>query len=600
MTAALYNLVCKVLSLSWLTGPIFDKELRVSSRRRRNYVLRSAYLAFMIIFLIFFWLEEVRYSGSSLYQASRMAKAGQIIVAFIVWFQFCATQAVAIVMLSTSISDEIYNRTLGLLMTTPISSFQIVTGKLFSKLLQLVLLLAISLPLLAIVRVFGGVPWDYVVSSLCMTLTTIIFVGSLSLFFSIFSRRAYVVIILTILTLAAVFALLPLGLYALWDVTNTTTSERSLLQWLFAPNPYCTMFYKTLAMLEPRAAVWVPTFLWTLNCGIILAASAVIFILSVIMVRRVALRQATGQLDGSARGRRSGKKAAGAATDRQESAAALRPVKGPPVIWKELRFPLLGRHKMASSIVIFAGLIILIISYGLCSKEDILDEEGIHVSYTLIFAGLGMLFTIVLPATCITSEKESRSWPLLLATTLDDKQILFGKLTGAFRRCLPAWVPLFGHIILFSFMGIIHPVAIILMAIPVTWTVFFLCCAGIYFSSCFRRTTTAVIMNLALAVTIWGIVPLLLAIIAGIAREPDPLEVYVLANPVVQVIVVNLGSVGRAPFMGWPWDLKFEWPHGNESFLTTMHIFVVTAVMYVSIGMVLLWRAKCRFRRNIF
>ncbi len=224
MATALFNFVLEFLSLSWLTGPIFDKELRVSSRRRRNYVLRFAYLAFLTTLLVLVWIEVIEYHDSNLYRMSRLAEAGKIIIACTVWFQFCVTQIVAVIMLSSSISDEIYNRTLGLLMTTPISSFQIVMGKLFSRLLQLILLLAISLPLLAIVRVLGGVPWGYVVSSLCVTLTTILFVRSLSLFFSIFTRRAYVAIIVTCLTIGVLFALLPLGLYALWDVTNSTIS----------------------------------------------------------------------------------------------------------------------------------------------------------------------------------------------------------------------------------------------------------------------------------------------------------------------------------------------------------------------------------------
>ena len=206
----LFNFVVRLVSLSWLTGPIFDKELRVSSRRRRNYVLRFAYLGLLTILLILFWSIAVRPGQSGLFQSSRMAQAGQMIIACIVWFQFIATQILAGIMLSTSISDEIYHKTLGLLMTTPISSFQIVIGKLLSKLLQLLLLMAISLPLLAIVRVFGGVPWGFIVSGLCITLTTVLFIGSLSLFFSIFSRKAYVVIILTVLTLGVLFALIPL------------------------------------------------------------------------------------------------------------------------------------------------------------------------------------------------------------------------------------------------------------------------------------------------------------------------------------------------------------------------------------------------------
>ena len=273
MAAALINFVSQFLSLSWLTGPIFDKELRVSSRRRRNYVLRFVYLALLTIFLVLVWIAEVKYRGSAAYRISRMARAGQTIILFIIWFQFCTTQLIAVIMLSTSISDEIYNRTLGVLMTTPINSFQIVMGKLFSKLLQLILLLAISLPLLAIVRVFGGVPWDYIVSSLCITITAIIFVGSLSLFFSIHSRRAYVVIIMTLVTLGVLFALLPFLVAMLWHTLNLRhiIPEQMLLKVLFHPNPYGILAFNTDAMMSPRGGAF--TFYWPVHCGIMLAGS---------------------------------------------------------------------------------------------------------------------------------------------------------------------------------------------------------------------------------------------------------------------------------------------------------------------------------------
>ena len=602
MTAVLYNFILKVLSPLRLTGPIFDKELRVSSRRRRNYVLRFAYLALLTTFLVLVWIEEVQYSGSAVYRISRMARAGQMIIVFIVWFQFCVTQVLAVIMLSTSISDEIYNRTLGLLMTTPINSFEIVMGKLFSKLLQLILLLAISLPLLATVRVFGGVPWDYVISSLCMILTTVIFVSSLSLFFSIFSRRAYFVIIVTALTIGLLFALLPLGLYAVWDITDLqkVISEKNLFAVIFPPNPYCSMFFNTIMMIEPRAAAGMPLLFWPLHCGIMLAASVVVLSVSVIKVRKVALRQAAGQLDTFFRKRRSGKNAAQAPATPQDFTAATRRVIGPPVLWKELRFPMLGRHKVATFIAILISLILLLITYAFCVEERILKDDFTHIMYAIIFLGLGMLDAIILPATCITSEKESRSWPLLLATTLDDKQILFGKFIGVLRRCLPIWFLLFGHILFFSLVGIIHPIAIIMAVILVAWIIVFLSGTGIYFSSCFKRTTAAVIMNFALAAVIWFIVPLLLGIISEIAHEPGTLEVYVLANPMVQMIVIMLGTVDPNVHLRGPGQLSFEWPNGNENLIVTMRIFLMTMLMYVLLGLLFAWRAKCRFRRNVF
>jgi hypothetical protein len=53
------------LSLSRLTGPIFGKELRISSRRRRNYVLRCAYVALLTVFVVVVWLDQVRHVSAS-------------------------------------------------------------------------------------------------------------------------------------------------------------------------------------------------------------------------------------------------------------------------------------------------------------------------------------------------------------------------------------------------------------------------------------------------------------------------------------------------------------------------------------------------------
>ena len=110
-----------------------------------------------------------------------------------------------------------------------------------------------------------------------------------------------------------------------------------------------------------------------------------------------------------------------------------------------------------------------------------LVDEDTHISFVLIALGLGLLSTVVLSATCITSEKESRSWPLLLATTLDNRAILIGKWAGILRRCLPAWIWLFGHVIIFSLAGFIHPVAILQIGCMAIGTLIFLSGSGLYF-----------------------------------------------------------------------------------------------------------------------
>jgi ABC-type transport system involved in multi-copper enzyme maturation permease subunit len=230
MTTSVANSsVCKILSLSWLTGPIFDKELRVSSRRKRNYLLRFAYIILLSIFILSVWFSiiGIRNSGSAVYISSRLSQAGRQVIIMIAWFQFIACQLIAVVMLSSSISDEIHAGTLGVLMTTPISSFQIVVGKLLSKLLQLILLLAISLPLLAIVRIFGGVSWDYVVSSVCITLTATLLAGALSFLLSIAYRHAYTVILVTMAVYMLFFGALT-GLFNMLAVKRMFVFDRQV------------------------------------------------------------------------------------------------------------------------------------------------------------------------------------------------------------------------------------------------------------------------------------------------------------------------------------------------------------------------------------
>ena len=593
MAAALINFVSQFLSLSWLTGPIFDKELRVSSRRRRNYVLRFAYLALFTIILVFVWLEEMRYLGSAVYRISRMARVGQTITLFIVWFQFCVTQLIAIIMLSTSISDEIDNRTLGLLMSTPINSFQIVMGKLFSKLLQIILLLAISLPLLAIVRIFGGVPWDYIISSLCITLVTIIFVSSLSMFFSIYFRKAYVVIIMTILSLGVLFALLPFLSFMIFK--DMMPDDDKLISIIFQANPYGIMMFNTMVMDNPRSLGGM-FYSWPLHCAIMLVSSGVLLSVSIIQVRKVALCQATGQLDRFFR-----KKPTKGAIESKPNTSAIRPVGRLAFLWKELRSPLFGRSKIIAIIVISTSLILLLITYVLIANENVLDDRDVQASYLAILGCVGMLFAIVLPATCITSEKESRCWPLILTTTLSDWQILLGKIIGTLRRCAPAWFLMFGHLILFTLMGFIHPVALIHIPVLVAWVIVFFLGTGVYFSSRFKHTTTAVIMNFTFAAVIWGLVPLLMFLYAAMTRTSDNYaESYMNINPLFQGAIVLEGTCGSRHARRSVIELRYHWIRGSRSAVKSTGFLLSSMLGYMLIGSLFAWRAKCRFRRNIF
>jgi ABC-type transport system involved in multi-copper enzyme maturation permease subunit len=602
-----------------LFGPIFDKELRVSSRRRRNYTLRLIYIILLSMFVAVVWLSVVKSQGSSVYEKSRMALAGKTIITTIVMFQFFATQVIAVIMLSTSISDEIYHRTLGLLMTTPIGSFQIVMGKLFSKLLQLILLLAITLPLLAIVRIFGGVPWEYVLSSLCITLTAVIFAGSLSLFFSINNRRAYVVIIKTVVTLGVLYFFIPL-------ITGILIRPR----WIYAPvfgnpittfplmvaflhlNPVGAVFVNTAMMIShsaPRMMIILavtPTggsfFYWPLHCMLMLGASALLIAMSVKVVRKVALRQAVGQIESVTNRIRAKKpkKSSRRHAEQRELPGLIRRVTGSPVLWRELRAPMIQGAEGRNSIIGLAvAIIALLITYRVC--ENYLDEAFTQMGYVLMFTVIGSVFTIVLSSTSVTSEKETRSWPILLATSMDDWYILLGKAIGVFRRCLPIWLLMIGHIFLFICMKYIHPVAILHVPVFATGLVVFLTGAGLYFSARFKRTTSAVIASFGLALVLWIILPAMLGIVSVFTHDYDTVRELVSANPAAQLVTLMDGAGGSFNARTDISKLNYRWPDNSlRKIWPTTGLVLIYMLIYTAAGVIFAWRAKCRFRHNVF
>ena len=592
----------------WLTGPILDKELRVSSRRRRNFWLRSIYVLLMAIFIVVVWVSVVEYHQNAALQQARMAVAGKRIVMTTVLFQFVATQVLAVIMLSTAVSDEVYHRTLGLLMTTPITGLQIVLGKVLSKLLQLLLLLGITLPVLAIVRVFGGVSWEYLLSSFCITLTAVLLAAVTSLTASIGNRRAYAVIVRSVFVLGCFYFALPAVVAALFRVVQIPGlgllggTRSAVSRWGFGALLYLNPFYAigetTQRMLSPGQR---SGFNWPLHCAVLLGLSLIILAWAVKVVRRVALRQATGQIDLSLRPRKRRRKRRGVAVAEPEAFGPVKRVVGPPVIWKELRAPFVqGVNSRNSYIGLLMAVVAQLVTYWIAAREGMLDDSFVHFCYVLLFVFMGVMFSVVFSATRVTAERESQTWPILLATPLRDRDILLGKAVSAFRRTLPLWGLLAGHMLLFVLLGYIHPITIVHILMIVAWLTCFITAAGLYFSLRFVRTTSAVVASFTLIVGLWVVAPILFGMVRAMGNRVDWLDDSVWLHPVMQIQKVLEGGSGVHAAETSLWALRYKGLHGMCDVSQTSATLGAVALIYVVLGLLFFWRAQRRLRRRVF
>jgi len=575
-------LALKLFSPLRLAGPIFEKELRVASRRKRNYLLRFIYLLLLTVFIVFAWGTAVGVagSGSAALRASRMAEAGKYITSTIIWFQFIAVQLIAAASLSTAVNEEIHRRTLALLMTTPVNSFQIVAGKLCSRLLQPALLLALTLPALAVVRVFGGVPWDYVVCGLCVTFTAAVFAGSVSLFFSIHQKRASQVISSAFLICILLYAALPALFQLLALFYKQFVVPEAVLLYL---NPFMIMYLGSQAVLTPSGAG--SGAYWPVHCAVMLGLSAPWLALAAASVRAAGLRQAAGQAVflGTAKERRHARRKLRKDYGKPTASAVSRPVKGPPIIWKDMRAPLVKGRRLRKTIALTLAVVALSAAYGSFAYHRLLLSTEVQIVFVMAYFFLVIASATGASATSVSSEREAGTWTILLTTPLEEKQIVIQKILAACLRAWPFWLLLAGHVTLFTLAGGIHPVTLVPLTALVLCSVLFMASVGVCCSStCKRSSTASTVTTIAFMVLVIPVcVPL-----------PSPLF--------IAAMILGVGAGEEAAATGWRGLEYGLFGTGAHGLLVSMAILLVIIIVYLLLTLAAFAIAHYNIRSKIF
>ena len=587
-----------ILSPTRITGPIFDKELRVSSRRKRTYLLRFLYLLGLAVFIGIVWVEQISYAIDYFYSASyteQMAAAGKMIIMYISWFQFFAMPVLAVILLSSSISSEIHSKTIGVLVSTPITSFQIVMGKMFSKIYQLLLLMAISVPILSIVRVFGGVEWNYIISTFCVTLALTIFAASLSLFMSIYIKRSFVVIPVVLIFLAASILILMWLKEFIFDMRSYSYNYRVFLIRFFACiNPFEFMKINSMQLYQMRGIFAITGFVWQLHCGISLLFSMLILFLASLKVRKVALMEVNGQLSPLKRWLNTESKKQTSKTAKPKKEKPIRSISDNPVIWREARSPVFVKRKflriaailivsIGSVTAFFAGIFIALLNGSYFLQNYIVGF--------MIYAGL---FTVIFPASCIPAEKESRSWVMLMSTSLTDRQILTGKFIGILRKCMLPWSLLLLFLVYIIVLQLTHPITLVFITLNMVSVIALLSGSGLFFGTLFRKANAAVIANIFFAVGIWLLIPILRLFFGMFGNDLRYMVVSI--NPFYQAAIVMDLRNFRTGFTA----LEYRWPMEMLGPVMTLLTITIATIIHTSAGAFFVFCAKKRLRKNIF
>jgi ABC-type transport system involved in multi-copper enzyme maturation permease subunit len=206
---------------------IIVKELRGRMRGRRAFVVLTLYVLLLTIFAWMFQrLDEEKLDGIGTYGPQvtfASASIGRGIFLGLMMVQTLMIAVLAPAVTAGAISSEREHQTLDLLAVTPISSLAIVLGKLLSALAWVFVLILASIPVTALVFVFGGVAPDDVLRGYLVLFATVIGLGSVGIFFSTLTRRTGASTGLTFVATLAVVV----GSLFLWVFLSNTAQVSS-------------------------------------------------------------------------------------------------------------------------------------------------------------------------------------------------------------------------------------------------------------------------------------------------------------------------------------------------------------------------------------
>ena len=182
------------------------KELRGRMRGRRAFAIITIYLVLLGGFALMAerLVEANASNGFGGTSAFASAQIGQGIFAALLMLMTLQVVFLASSATAGAISLEREKQTLELLIATPISSLAIVVGKLLSALVYVFLLIAASIPLMAVVFVYGGVGPEDVLRGYIVLIVTALGLGSFGLLCSSLVKRTTAATAITIFGVLAV------------------------------------------------------------------------------------------------------------------------------------------------------------------------------------------------------------------------------------------------------------------------------------------------------------------------------------------------------------------------------------------------------------
>jgi ABC-type transport system involved in multi-copper enzyme maturation permease subunit len=617
-----------------LLGPVFWYDLVRVARRQRLALWRALYGLVLLAALFLLYTSMLPHAwlgGARVKPDDAAAFAGYFFAVFVA-LQFAAVVLLTPALAANALAEEKSHNTLVFLLTTHLTNREIVLGKLFTRLLQVGLLVLTGLPVLGLLQFMGGVDPQLVLASFAALAVTGLSLGSLGLACALFARRpqnaawrAYQ-LILAYAALSAVSIWLwdlPFGRGTAWKpVFAGAVPVRGVQVSTYAPPSDPTLFQQALEGFNLANPYFAYLRLYYLQAGgelledawppvlrdyaLAHGAFALLFAgLATLRLRAAAARQVAGL------------------THRKAlvlKAAPHPPIRERPVLWKEVYCEARPRQRWLalffSRWFFFASFLPAWIFLVLVLDHDF----GQLTTWTLValryggtLVAFGLCLRVALHAArSIGQERDRQTLDSLLTTDLTPEEIVRDKGWGSYLsgRWVLLWLLIHWGLGMLAFA--LHPLALVLLLAECLVFAAFFAGLGMYFAARYPTTRQA-----ATAALVVGLIGTSLLPWAGgkLLTAVLPPEMWMAHRP----NVLYYGYVEERP---WPDKLAagltparvlFESVVPNVPYFQSFYVYIdngrqlgelvpwalLGLLVYAAAALVLMRLAAVRFRRAV-
>jgi len=422
-----------------LVGPVFTREATIAPRRLWFYGARTLFVAALLALVLTSW--QLLVGSQRIENLGDLAWFGAAVFQILAPLQLAVAMPLSALLVAAAVAHEKDRRTLDLLLMTNLTNAELVLGKLLASMLTVLVVVVAAFPLLMIVALLGGVDYSQVLGVQLVTVASALVAGSLGSTLALWRDKTFQALAMTVLVLVLWLAI--------WEAVGAGALGDELLgvpvgTWAVAMSPWKAV--EAASRPDFATSSSFGAFPQAVNLYLIasLAGTVILNTVAIAMVRvwnpsRESQRRAAEQREPQ---KKSTASATGFVTSQEairihSAGGKVRRVWDNPILWREVRTWAYGRRILLIRVAYW----VMFAVCALAVRSIVAERAGGFVQREMIpaeakpLAALMVVSLILLNAlavTSLTSERDSKALDLLLVTDLLPKEIVFGKLGGAF------------------------------------------------------------------------------------------------------------------------------------------------------------------------